>query len=602
MSQSKELKNNLRLPLEISKPIPYIHDKGVNGGLPVFKIRRRKRQMKIIDRKALVAALIMACGNVACASDDLFGEADAPVGGCGADAPVGGCGAARGVVGPRGAGVDPRRQAASLVANLLAMGMGEEPQPKDTLMIEHLRKAFGGLTPQELKGIRFHSTEGGNDGLRLRLELVEGLTPLNIDRLQAIADHAGALFTRDMIPGERAGIIEVLMPLSVDEINTISIHVSPLFTYGMNGYDRARIITAFAGVDADQIHLRANAIDRNAGALFTRAMTPGERAEIIAVLAPLSVDQINAISIHAEELFYMTPPYSSRGIIRAFASLHAAQISSRMAAIRDYTERFGIFHPVSAMYSILASLDAGHIKAIERIAEMLFIKRDPTTIALWSGAEMIKTLASFGIDQINAIERNAKMLFKYDIVTTGRVYIGINPVERKNMMNALTHLNADQINAIGSNAKMLFTHDMDITSRTNIVRALEWSSVAQINAIGIYVGKLFKLDMDRSNQISIIRAFAGVEACEMPSRVLAILKITESLFKDMNGYAQTKIIEHLAPLNAEQIQEVALHFKDDMYLDQILELIQRVASQAAVPSGGAGAPAGAGAGAGTVGE
>ena len=283
--------------------------------------------MKIIDRKALLAALIMTCGNGVLASgmdlpggdgsgDDGRGgkklrtaestndvRAGLEVGG-GAGAPA--AERAAPITGSRkrgkaeeddapagagGAGVAPRRQAGFVVANLWAARMektwGEEKRLLDSIVAAI--QALPSTIPEDFT-----------------LPL-ERFTHPELSRIQSL------LFDdpRNFSTGSFYIILQDLAALDNDQRQAVYAYVAKFFTEELDKDTRfvpgRNLLLAIKGIDADEIRARAQAIETHAERLIPEEGIPDRhqpsrkgllRAETLAFLMRLTVDQINAIGEH----------------------------------------------------------------------------------------------------------------------------------------------------------------------------------------------------------------------------------------------------------------------------------------------------------------
>ena len=201
--------------------------------------------MKTIDRKALLAALIMICGNGVVAMD-LPGGDDGARGG-------GASGAAS------GAGVDSRHQAGFVVANMWAAMMEktclQERQIATMLTaipaLEPLREKLDKLTLQALQGIQSILSVV----IASQSNMIEILKTFNASQIQAIGENAEILFIPGMAGYIREQIITALQPCNASQIKAIAANAQELFTLGINGYDRAKIISSLQDLDASRINV-----------------------------------------------------------------------------------------------------------------------------------------------------------------------------------------------------------------------------------------------------------------------------------------------------------------------------------------------------------
>ena len=296
--------------------------------------------MKIIDRKALLAALIMACGNGVLASGMYLPGDHAPEG----------AGAAGTV---SGAFVDPRRQAGFVVANMWA-AMMEKTWDREKQEIADMITATPELKQlqDKLETLKFPAQRVKSlfNGMpqHQKTRIISTLEPLSADQINAIVEHVPKLFTAHMNAAEKVMIIKAfegvqvpeisarveavyknagyshlagmmhnrvprivaLAPLSVDKITAIGENVGTLFRRNMTGHDQAKIISSLGRLDASKIAFMVEEIERNAEFLFTDDMTPGDRTLIICVLLDLPegwltggfLGNIKALKAHTEPL------------------------------------------------------------------------------------------------------------------------------------------------------------------------------------------------------------------------------------------------------------------------------------------------------------
>ena len=336
--------------------------------------------MKIIDRKALVAALIIVCGNGVCGVDGPFGESgddgrgwkklrtDPTTNDVVAGAEIGGGADAGGAGGGGSGAVAPRKkrgradvEEAPAGAGSGASGAASALTPRATtgpLKSEYAGKMLqfltgGGATPPTSK----EEVDSILPGLGAifrdpRFAKVAGFKPGSLDATRSVLGVLGnmknwkeettlvdAILTgrvrwHPLLEGQ---LRETLKKLDLPALRAVQ---SLLSLPDLDQYVKDDIVTAFAGLDAAQVRPRAEAILAHVPALFRDDMDGYGRGRIITAFAGVEVAQISAraraIHENAGTLFTVDmDEFDYSKIITALKLFNAAQIQAVASQFKD---------------------------------------------------------------------------------------------------------------------------------------------------------------------------------------------------------------------------------------------------------------------------